>query len=46
MIYNSQGRQSLAERLRRRQPTRNFMQCWLFWLPIGKRPFGERSPTF
>jgi hypothetical protein len=21
-----------------------FVQCWLFRLPIGKRPFGERLP--
>ncbi|MDR3196514.1 MAG: hypothetical protein LBU34_01490 [Planctomycetaceae bacterium] len=41
----TKGRQSLAERLRWHQPTMNFMQCLLFLLPIGKRCFGETSPT-
>ncbi|MDR3198379.1 MAG: hypothetical protein LBU34_10980 [Planctomycetaceae bacterium] len=45
-IYNSKGRQSLAERLRRRQPTENFVGGRkpkrkhyqlpsLNWFPIG-----------
>jgi hypothetical protein len=25
---------------------REFVQCWLFGLPIGKRRFGETPPTF
>ncbi|MDR3199585.1 MAG: hypothetical protein LBU34_17085 [Planctomycetaceae bacterium] len=38
MNCKSKDRQSLAERLRRHQPTNKFMLCWMFGLPIGKQP--------
>ncbi|MDR3196600.1 MAG: hypothetical protein LBU34_01920 [Planctomycetaceae bacterium] len=46
MINNSQGRQPLAVAVASVSADNEFMSCWLFGLPTGKRPFGERlSPT-
>ncbi|MDR3199579.1 MAG: hypothetical protein LBU34_17055 [Planctomycetaceae bacterium] len=41
-----QGRQPLAAAVASALADSEFMPCWLFGLPVGKRPFGERSPTF